>query len=125
MKTFRKTLLAFMFASVCVLINTTAAAQTAGGCEKSGTDKQCCGQKKKYYKVGQWVDVDMKDNTIMRARVLGKMGKNKYWLQQIGGDRKGVCHARYLTPAAPDAVPFQELADARQIVAVHPAKRND
>ncbi len=124
MKTFRKILLAFTLVSVCVLANNTAAAQVTGGCQKMGPDKHCCNPKKKYYRVGQWVDVEMKDNTTIRARVMGKAGKNQYWLQQVGGDRKGVAHARHLTPVATELIsPSPIKADLRRMVALSAPKK--
>ncbi len=59
--------------------------------------------KKEYYRVGQWVEVEMKDGTFLTARVLyKKRRRNQYWLYQVGGTRQGTCHAKYLRPVEID-----------------------
>ncbi len=70
---------------------------------QTGNNKRAAAANQTVYRVGQWVEVEMKDGTTMRAKVLyKKKRKNQYWLHQIGGLRQGICHARYLRPIEED-----------------------
>lgn len=72
---------------------TTPVRVVAGPANGKGPDSP----EKVKFKVDQEVEVVMKDGSVMEARVVFKKDKkNQYWLQQVGGDRQGLCHARYM-----------------------------
>lgn len=54
--------------------------------------------KKGEFKHGQYVIVKLKNGKEAAAKIDGRKGKNKYFVDQIGGRRYGIVHKKYIRP---------------------------
>lgn len=48
--------------------------------------------------IRQYVMVTMKDGTLVKAIVLGRVSNNKFWVRKVGDDRQGIVHKKHITP---------------------------
>ncbi len=108
-----------VFVSLSLMGITTPGIAQSKGAIKASTkvNKNETNSMHQYFKIGQWVEVEMKDGSIMQAKVMYKREKrDMYWLQQRGGDRKGICHARYIRAIEELPQPEIILANKRLVV---------
>lgn len=52
----------------------------------------------KVIRVRQYVLVEMKDGTVVKAIVLGRQGNNKFWVRKVGAKRQGMVHKKHIIP---------------------------